>query len=147
MLTKEYKMAYKEVIEILKHVPEDDVQKIPKEKIEFYKNNMDNDYNYTLDMLKEFKDQEMSNITKAILANIFREYWATPYQKERIVAKEKYDLEKIEEEKRTKYNTDNLFKNKKEILPEETTNVPAEIKKKTFFSKLINFIKNLLIKK
>ena len=54
----------------------------------------------------------MSDITKAILANIFRDYWATPYQKERIEAKEKYDLEKIEQEKREKYSTDNIFKNR-----------------------------------
>ena len=37
-------------------------------------------------------------ITKAILANIFRDYWAAPYQKERIEAKEKYDLKKLEAE-------------------------------------------------
>ena len=102
MITKEYAMAYTEVIEILKYVPDEDVQKIPKEKIEFYKNNMDNEYNYKLDMTKEFKEQEMSDITKAILANIFRDYWATPYQREKIEAKEKYELNKLEEEKRRK---------------------------------------------
>ena len=86
MITKEYAMAYAEVIEILKHVSYEDVNKIPKEKLDFYKINMDKEYNYKLDMTKEFEEQEMSDITKAILANIFRDYWATPYQKE------KYDL-------------------------------------------------------
>ena len=33
MITKEYAMAYTEVIEILKYVPDEDVQKIPKEKL------------------------------------------------------------------------------------------------------------------
>ena len=113
MITKEYAMAYTEVIEILKYVPEEDVGKIPQEKLEFYKTNMDNGYSYKLDMTKEFEEQEMSEITKAILANIFRDYWATLYQKERIEAKEKYDLEKLEEEKREKYNPDSIFKNKK----------------------------------
>ena len=50
MITKEYAMAYTEVIEILKHVPEEDVQKIPKEKLNFYRSNMDIEYNYKLDM-------------------------------------------------------------------------------------------------
>ena len=45
---------------------------------------MDNEYSYKIDITKEFEDQEMSDITKAVLANIFRDYWETPYQKERI---------------------------------------------------------------
>ena len=147
MITKEYSMAYTEVIEILKYVPDEDVQKIPEEKVEFYKNNMDNEYNYKLDMTKEFEEQEMSDITKAILANIFRDYWATPYQKERIEAKEKYDLEKLEEEKRDKYNPDNIFKKKQKETVVENTNLPVEIKKETFFKKLINFLKGLFNKK
>ena len=146
MVTKEYAMAYKEVIEILKYVPDEDVKKIPEEKLEFYKNNMDNEYNYKLDMTKEFEEQDMSEITKAVLANIFRDYWATPNQKEKIEAKEKYDLEKLEEEKREKYNPDNIFKNKKQETVVENTNLPVEIKKETFFKKLISFIKGLFNK-
>ena len=146
MVTKEYAMAYTEVIEILKYVPDEDVQKIPEEKLEFYKTNMDNEYTYKLDMTKEFEEQEMSNITKAILANIFRDYWATPYQKEKIEVKEKYDLEKLEEEKRERYNPDNIFNNKKEETVIENTNLPVEIKKETFLKKLISFIKGLFNK-
>ena len=147
MITKDYAMAYKEVIEILKYVPEEDFNKIPDEKINFYKKHMDKEYDYKLDMTKEFEEQEMLDITKAILANIFRDYWATQYQKERIEAKEKYDLEKIEEEKRQKYNSDNLFKKKKIENVSENKNLPIEIKKESIFKKLINFIKKFIFKK
>ena len=147
MITKEYAMAYTEVIEILKYVPDEDVQKIPKEKLEFYKGNMDKEYNYKIDMTKEFKEQKMSDITKAILANIFRDYWATPHQKERIEAKEKFDLKKLEEEKKEKYNPDDIFKGKKEEIVIENTNLPVEIKKETFFKILISFLKGLFNKK
>ena len=149
MINKEYAMAYKEIIEILKYVPDEDVSKIPQEKLDFYKENMDNNYDYKIDESKEFEEQEMSEITKAVLANIFRDYWATPYQKERIIAKEKYDLEKLEEEKREKYNPDEIFKNRKkeEIQNEEINNLPVEVKKENFFKKLISFIKNLINKK
>lgn len=34
-------MVYKEVIEILKYVPNEDVTKIPQEKLDFYRENMD----------------------------------------------------------------------------------------------------------
>ena len=148
MITKEYAMAYREVVEILKYVPDEDVKKIPKEKLEFYKSNMDNEYNYKLDMTKEFEEQKMSDTTKAILANIFRDYWANPYQKERIIAKEKFDLEKLEEEKREKYNPDNIFKDRKEEQQRdvENTNLPVEIKKESFFKKLIGFITRLFDK-
>lgn len=148
MITKEYAMAYTEVSEILKYVPDEDVNKIPKEKLEFYKSNMDNEYSYKLDMTKEFEEQEMSDITKAILANIFRDYWATPYQKEIIEEKEKYDLEKLEEEKREKYNPDNIFKKKV-----EQNNTQKEIKessrslieyKESFFVKFKKFILKIL---
>ena len=144
MITKEYAMAYTEVIEILKYVPDEDVQKITKDKLDFYKANMDTEYNYKLDMEKDFEEQEMSDITKAIFANIFRDYWATPYQKERIEAKEKYDLEKIEEEKREKYNPDNIFKKREEEILRENANLPVEIKEESFFKKLVNFIKKFL---
>ena len=33
MVTKEYAMAYTEVVEILKHVSDEDVKKIPEEKL------------------------------------------------------------------------------------------------------------------
>ena len=66
--------------------------------------------------------------------------------KEIIEEKEKYDLEKLEEEKREKYNPDNIFKNKLEETVVENTNLPAEIKKETFFKKLISFIKGVFNK-
>ena len=146
MITKEYAEAYAEVIKILSYVPDEDVAKIPEEKLNFYKENMDITYNYELDENKEFEEQEMSEITKAVLANIFKEYWATPYQKERIEAKEKYDLEKLEEEKKEKYNPDNIFKNKETII-NNNTNLPIEVKKENFFKRLINFIKGIINKK
>lgn len=150
MINKEYSMAYKEVIEILKYVPDEDVAKIPQEKIDFYKKHMDNEYDYKIDETKDFSEQTISETTEAILACIFRDYWATPYQRERILTKEKYDLEKLEEEKREKYNPDNIFKKNddNENFPSnnelyENTTLPIEVKKEKFYEKIINFFKNL----
>ena len=108
-----YEKAYVEVLELLKFFSEESVKKIPQEKIELYKKNMDKAYHYTVDVTKSFEEQKMSSKTKAIFANIFRDYWATDYQRERILAKEKYDMQKREDEKRKKYNPDDLFKNRK----------------------------------
>ena len=146
MISKEYAMAYKEVITILSYVPEIDIEKIPKEKIEFYRSNMDNEYEYKIDETKPFEYQGMSNITRAVLANLFKNYWATQYQKERIEAKEKYDLQKIEWEKKQKYNPDNIFKNN-QANNVFASNLPTEIKKKSFLRKVVDFFKSVIRKK
>ena len=93
-----YPKAYKEVIEILKYVPEESVNKIPQTMINTFKDKMDKEYNFSVDISKSFEEQDLLEETKAIFANIFRDYWATPYQKERIEAKEKYDRKKEEKE-------------------------------------------------
>lgn len=95
----------------MKYVPKESVDKIPQTMIDTFNAKMDKTYNFSIDINKSFEEQELLEETKAILANIFRDYWATQYQKERIQAKERYDMEKIEEEKRAKYNSD-IFKTK-----------------------------------
>lgn len=147
MITKEYEIAYKEVMTILSYVPKSDVDKIPQKKLEFYKSNMDKEYEYKIDETKQFEEQEMSDITKAVLANIFKDYWATPYQKEKIKAKEEYDLKKIEEEKRKKYNPNNIFKDKQVNKIITSINLPTKVKKEKLVKKLVEFIKNIINKR
>lgn len=145
-----YPKAYKEVIEILKYVPKKSVDKIPQTMIDTFNAKMDNTYNFSIDINKSFEEQELLEETKAILANIFKDYWATPYQKERIQAKERYDREKIEEEKRARYNSD-IFKTKANNKPENnveedntnSNNLPIEVKKERFFEKIIKFIEKI----
>ena len=40
-ITKEHKMAYTEVVEVLKYVPKKDINKIPKDILKYYMDNMD----------------------------------------------------------------------------------------------------------
>lgn len=94
MVNENYAKAYKEVLKILEHVKTEDVAKIPKEMIEMFKKNQDNYYEFKINMNKPFDEQKLMKETKAILANIFRDYWATEYQKEKILQKEKYDIKK-----------------------------------------------------
>lgn len=141
-----YSNAYKEVIEILKYVPQESVNKIPQTMIDTFKAKMNENYNFHIDINKNFEEQELLDETKAILANIFRDYWATPYQKERIEAKEKYDRQKTEEEKREQYNPDDIFKKKQLIKENENIenhgeNLPVEIKKDNFYQKIVKFFK------
>ena len=152
-ITKEQKMAYKEVIEVLKYVPQEDVNKISKEKLDFYKNNMDNNYNFEIDINKDFEEQNLSETAKVILAIIFRDYWATPEQKEKILKKEKYDIEKKEQEKREKYSTTDIFKKKENA--NANVNVQENVeensltiyKKEKWYISFINFFKKIFNRK
>lgn len=139
-----YTKAYKEVMEILKFVPQDSVNKIPKTMLEVFKAKMDKDWKFTVNLDKSFEEQDLLDETKAIFANIFRDCWATPYQKERIKAKEKYDRQKIEKEKLEKYNPNDLFKKTKTNEEKaEISNLPIEVKKEKFYEKIINFFKKI----
>lgn len=141
MIDLKYSNAFTEVLEILKYISKEDYEKVPLEMIEIMEDNCSKDYFVEYNPDISLTDQNISEEAQTIIAILFRDYWATPYQKERIEAKEKYDLEKLEEEKREKYNTDNIFKNKQEGTVRENTNLPIEIKEESFFKKLVNFIK------
>ena len=142
-----YPKAYKEVIEILNFVPKESVNKIPQTVINTFKAKMDKNYVFTVDVNKSFEEQELLDETKAILANIFRDYWTTPYQKEIIETKEKYDRQKIEEEKRIKYNPNEIFNKKNDPIIRENAdkidNLPVEVKKEKWGIKIIFFFKRL----
>ena len=146
-----YSKAYKETYEILRTLSEEDVNKIPKEMIKMFEVKMDKEYDFKIDLNKTFEEQNFSDITKAIIANLFRDYWATSEQRERIIAKENQERQILEEKKRAKYNTNDIFKNKKNIKiiesEEEKINVSnslyIEAKKECFIKKIIEFIRNI----
>ena len=141
-----YPKAYKEVIEILSYVPQESVNKIPQTMLDTFKATIDKKYDFKIDINKSFEDQDLLDETKAILANIFRDYWATPYQKERIEAKEKYDRQRIEEEKRTNFNYDifNKYNKAKNIEHElNNNNLPIEVKKEKLYERMIIFFKKM----
>ena len=149
MITENYACAYKEVIEVLKYTKREDVNKIPKYRILLWKTNMKKDYDFKIDTTKTLEEQNLSKEAKAIIANIFKKYWATDYQRERIEAKEKYDIAQIEKEKYQKYNPDDIFKNRKQDIKQENEankNVLMVEYKEPLFKKILNKIKNIFNK-
>lgn len=77
MVNSTYAKAYREVLEIIKHFSEEEYAKIPIEKIEFYKNNMDRNYNFTINPKIDLEKQSISKEANAIIVNLFRDYYAT----------------------------------------------------------------------
>ena len=118
MVSVEYANAYSEVLEILKYISKEDYEKIPNSKIELFETNHNKEYIFKYNPNKTLDEQNVSKTAKAIIAILFRDYWATEIQKEKIITKQNYDRKQLEEKKKERYNSDNLFKNnkKKNIL-------------------------------
>ena len=95
MVDIEYANAYSEVLEILKFIPKVDYEKIDKETLNVFQVNHNKEYIFNYDPSKTLNEQNVSKVAKIIIAILFRDYWATDTQREKIFAKEKYDLEKL----------------------------------------------------
>ena len=137
--------AYKEVLEILKYIPIDEYNKIPEDIIQNMKKKQDNQYQYEVTNLENFKEQPMLRETDAILSVLYRDYWATTEERKKIREKEKSEIEVLEIEKRQKYNPDDLFK-KQISLDNRNTAKDLSITevKESVFNKLKNKIKKFL---
>lgn len=135
--------AYKEIYEILKIFPSELVNKVPKDKIDFFYKNMDNSYEYNISK-ETFDGQTMLEETAAILTILFRDYWASPEQREKLIGFTKNAQSVIEKEDRERYNPDNIFKNRNMNNVENIHHEQALVEyKESIFKKIINKILNI----
>lgn len=116
MLSNSYAKAYTEVYEILKHLNKDDVSMIPKEEIDFIKENRDMDYDFKLDVESNLDEYEFSRKTYSIIIYLYEEYIANHTEKEEIKRLLKANQKIIDDGKREKYNPDNIFNNNSNII-------------------------------
>ena len=112
----EYANAYSEVLGILRYIPLKDYNKIPERKIKAFEKNANKDYKFYFNPGKTLDEQNVSKRAKAILGILFRDYWATELQRNKIITKQNCDRQKLEEEKKLKYNSDNIFRNNKDAV-------------------------------
>ncbi len=146
-----YAKAYTEVLEILKYFSEEEYSKIPQEKINFYKNNMDKNYNYNINPNIDLSKQYISKEANAILITLFRDYFATESQKKTLNNLLNQNQNKLENIRREKYNSNNIFsKNYRNIDIEDKENKQElaliEINDMKWYKKIWKFIKELLRK-
>lgn len=127
MISVEYANAYSEVLEILKYISKEDYEKIPNSKIELFETNYNKDYIFKYNPNKTLDEQNVSKTAKAIIAILFRDYWATEIQKEKIISKQNYDRMKLEEERKARNNSNNLFKNNEKRIIMDNTEKEEEL--------------------
>ncbi len=134
-----YACSYVEVLEILKKIPKTELDKIPKEKLEFYESNKDKNYIYF------YNDENtiISKKAKAILINLYKNYIATENEKTKIEEILKLNDKKQEVLNHKKYNPDDLFINKK--TKEDNYMIKIDRKFK-WYEKLWDFIRYNILK-
>lgn len=153
MVNTEYANAYSEVLEILKYIPLEDYKKIPEEKLQLYKDNANAKHNFKYNPNKTLDEQDVSQIAKGIIAILFRDYWATEEQRTKILSSQKYARYSLEEEKKLKYDPNNIFKTSEKIpneipneISNEIENANKLIKSEKWYHKILEFIKKILNK-
>ena len=146
MITNEFAEASAEINEILGYLPTEYVEKIPAKLREFFNKVKKVDYVSKIDPYKQLDEQELKPKTKTLLTVIYRNYWCNEEERAELDKILIENDKKYEEELRERYNPDNIFK-KKEIIEEKVEtiqdNLPM-IVKENIFTKVWNFIKNIL---
>ena len=153
----QYANAYTEVLDILKYISKEDYEKIPKRKIKVFEENSNKNYSFTYDENKTLDEQNVSETAKAIIAILFRDYWATKEQRYVIIKKQQEIKEQKQKELMAKFEQNKNISEKDlkkvnvasdldldidyELLG---TNMPLYKKEEGFFEKLVNKIKELL---
>lgn len=110
MVDFKYERAYIEVLEILKYVPIEDYNKIPKEQIKLFEKYATTDSTFIYNPSKSLDENKVSKITKGIIAILYRNYWATDEQRKKIIIWQNLERQRIENKKRELYNPDNIFR-------------------------------------
>lgn len=144
----EYSRAYTELLEILKYIPTSSAQKIPKENIDMYELNKDKNYEYHYNNDLSFEEQNISHLTKILIANLYIDYWATDEERDIIKEHDSKELESLEIEKNKQYNTNDIFASRKKKLEEKAQNIENTsmivIENTNIFKKIMEKVKKML---
>ena len=150
----QYANAYTEVLDILKYISKEDYEKIPKSKIKVFEENSNKNYNFTYDENKTLDEQNVSEITKVIIAILFRDYWATKEQRYIIIKKQQEIKDQKQKELMAKFEQNKNISEKDLKKVDVASDLDLDIdykslganvqlykKEEGFFEKLVNKIK------
>lgn len=152
MISVKYANAMKEVLQYLKGIRKEDINKIPKTFIEFLEKNASEEYDCNFDYTKPLEELNLMDESKGIIGLICYKYWCeTEEQKQEFLNKLNENEKKSQEELRKMYNVENIFEKKqqkdaqdKEQQNQEITLADVkESKIKRIYKKLVMFIKRI----
>ena len=141
----EYKRAFTEVDEIFKLLPIDLLSKIPPKFRQIVSENKDKDYRVKIE--EPLEEKNLKKETIVILGLIYRDFLASPEEREELQLKDAEDLQKIEEQMKEQYDVNKIFekRNEKNIEVENNTELIL-YKKQGFIKRFFNLIKGIFKK-
>lgn len=143
-----YAMAYTEVLEILKYLPEEELSKIPKEKIEFLESNKDKDYKFSIKYTDDIAKNNISRKAYAIMTVFYNDYFLS--EEEQIELQKVLKENSLKEEKRKKemYKTEDMFKKNNIDISDQSIQIDENFmevaKKQNIITKIITKLKMIL---
>ena len=147
--------AYTELIEILKHLPEEAISKIPSYLIVSYESKKDLNYHFEFDSDKDFEDQHLFPETTELLAELYKNYWASEEEKKDLIINSNLKDQNIKDDVYKLMRNSNIVANSyqnetvhsivAEAKKKDDALLPTVIKKENIFTRLINFLKKIFI--
>ena len=118
-----YPEAATELVEIFKFVEEPILEKIPEKIKEELQKIAKKEHKFEIDKTKKLSEQNLLPETKNLLAGIFIKYCCREEDGNEILIACKENEERIEREKREKYNPDTIFEKRKEIKENDSEEI------------------------
>lgn len=75
MRSRDYGIAYAEVLSILEQVPREYYEKVPMELYKLFNENQKRGYFFEYDPKKSLDEQNISPLAKSIIAILYEDYW------------------------------------------------------------------------
>lgn len=141
--------TYEEVYEILSYMDKFTVMKVPEEILKVIKTKRNINFRTKINKNDIFNEENVSKETIDFICWLDYKYWIDEERKYEI---DRINIEKVkksEEEKRKKYNPDNIFKNREKKYTEiPTSNITSMIEyKESVFKRVIDKIRSIFAKK
>lgn len=145
-MKREYEEAFTEVDEIFKIMPIDLLSKIPLQFRKVISENKATDYKK--EIKEPLEEQQLKEETVVILGLIYRDFLASPEEREQLQLRDAEELRKIEQEMQEKYDIENVFKKKKSKKEEKQFETKELIvyKETNFLKRFFNLIKGIFKK-
>lgn len=144
-----YRKAYKELYEVIKKLSKQEIEKLPNDFIMNIHENMDTDYEFVYDETVGILEQNFMIETKALIIEMYKRFLIEDSQNEYWKSYDKKCFNIIEEEKRKRYNPNNIFENtKKEEINLQNRNMEITLVKveESFLKKILNKIAKIFKK-
>lgn len=133
--------AFKEMNIIIENSDKEVQDKIPQRIKEHIKENMDKDYNVTINFNEKLLNQDILPETKEMMAILYRDYLCSEEERKRIMKRTKELYEELEQ----KYDISHIFEKKKKIRNEKIeSQLPLVIKQKKWYEKIIEIFLKII---